>query len=573
MHDDLLHRPRTFPGLPLGKNETVPDLRRLLYKGGAGARPAQADQAIREGLLGQVLPERIELVHLIHENLSGKFAGGGRAQTLRGEVRRIRDFFKWADASGATLSTSTVLGSYLEWSEHLLRRVKAKELKMRSAYGLVMAVGGVLDGVLGRATPMVELTRIRRPKGRKTPQGAKADKQNLQETFAFGHLLADICDGLPLGVIWGPLVARIPLQGGGEISLWGGGRPLSKPNSERVPSKVHASAKKMLAYENDRTMNHRMRRARVNLRIEAELCMFIGQTGMNLANAQQLQLCHFSYSSDIDGYKVRDHKNRRGGEVLFEIYSEYRGHFERYLAWRRELFSESELLFPFLRRGARECKQLDFRNVKNACKQAGVRWVPASVLRGTRVNWLLRRSRDPDLTAEMAQHHKQTLLDVYERPSQQVAVVELIRFWSAHDPTLARKKPSLAVAPGSCNGTPVASSAKPESAPKPDCRTPSGCLWCEHHRDIDSQDYVWSVASFRHLKTLELSRYCPPVKERGATHPADHAIQRLSEKLAWFRDSNAQRRGWVDEALARIEESAYSDQWSHLIEAMEGQSE
>lgn len=70
-----------------------------------------------------------------------------------------------------------------------------------------------------------------------------------------------------------------------------------------------------------------------------------------------------------------------------------------------------------------------------------------------------------------------------------------------------------------------------------------------------------------------MSKHPGPAGERIALHPADHAIERLSAKLKWFRESNDKRRGWVKEALARVEEGEYHHQWSYLIEAMEGSSQ
>jgi hypothetical protein len=303
--------------------------------------------------------------------------------------------------------------------------------------------------------------------------------------------------------------------------------------------------------------------------------MFIGQTGMNMFQAQNVLLRRFSYSSDINGYKVREYKQRRKGEVLFEIFDEYRLHFERYLDWRREIFPKTETrLFPYIRsNGIRKDRRIKFDAIQNTCEKAKIAWTSPKILRGTRVNWLLRRSNDPDLTSEMAQHHKQVLLEVYEKPSQQRAIGEITRFHLRNDPALAERALMLAVAPGECDGTSKMSPTKPETAPEPDCRRPSGCLWCEHHRDIDTFDYVWSLACFRHLKILELGRQPPVKKNSTVIHPADHTIQRLSEKLSWFRESNSTRREWVEESLARVEEGYYHDQWSYLIESLESSSE
>lgn len=573
MLEDLCNRPLTFPSIPLGKKETPIDLRRLLYRGSCALRMDVADKAIRAGRLGDVIAERIELVIFAHEFIGAALAGGGSAFTAKAQVKGLVHLWAWAEQANVRLSVSEVQKIYLDWAEGLLHRARVvKDLSDQTAYSYARVVGHVLDGVLDRPTPMLELTRINKPAGRKTPQGAKTDKQNLHETFAFGRLLQGICDALPLSVIWGPRRLSIPLPDGTHFDIHRG-RPRPLTEIERKASNLRASEDSGAKYgTTDKSLSHRLRRDLANLRMSAELLMFIGQTGMNLAQAQGLRLRHFSYSSDIDGYKVREYKPRRQGEVLFEIFSEYRNHFERYLAWRRELFPGADLIFPFIRPQVPVDRRPAFRTIQKACKQANIRWTPPGVLRGTRVNWLLRRSSDPDLTAEVAQHSKEVLLQVYEVPSQQRAIGEIARFWLKHDPTLVGTLPLRAVAPGECTGTPTASPTKPEAAPAPDCRRPSGCLWCDHHRDIESLDYVWSLACFRHLKILEKAKHCPPSKLRAAPHPADHAIERLSEKLTWFRDFSAACRGWVEEALARVEEGDYHDQWTHLIAAMEGRT-
>lgn len=571
MHEDLRDLSLTFPLIPIGSKETPQDLRRLLYKGGASVRVNQADKAIKIGLLGGIQKDRVELVRLIHENINGDLAGGGSPKTAVKKIDCITHFFGWSDKFNAGMNILEIEKRYLEWTEHLLHRVRVvKDLKQISAYGMARIVGQVLDGVLGRARPISCATRIRRPDSKKQSIGIVNKKQNLHVTFEFGRLLQDICDETSLAVIWGPPVVHIHLQSGLKLEFKSSGRD-PKPEM-RSPCRVRKSREIALAYEIDRSLGHKFRNSIINLRIKAELLMFIGQTGMNLAQAAQLQWCRFSYSSDINSYKVREYKPRRKGEVLFEIFSEYRNHFERYLEWRRQLFPDTEKrLFPIIRRqGVRESSKINFPSIKNACEKSGITWASPSSLRGTRVNWLLRRTGDADMTADMAQHHKQTLLNHYETPSLQRAVSEITRFHLLNDPALVGKYQLHAVAPGECDGVPEASSDKPNMAPAPDCLRPSGCLWCDHHRDIDSLDYLWSLACFRHLKIIELSRVLPKNNGDNETHPAEHAIFRLSEKLSWFRQSNATRCHWVEESLARVEEGFYHENWSHLIEAMEG---
>ena len=493
--------------------------------------------------------------------------------TATTQFEQLCKFFEWAERADSLLELTSVQTTYIHWTDHLLHRQNVeRSLNQESAYSSGRVVGAILDEVLERQTPVITLTRLKKFIRPNSAQGVESEKQSLTSTFAFGRLLQDICDGLPLSAVWGPRPLRIPLKNGRQLVY------LSRLASEKLPSVERTAAKELKSLKQKASREAAYmsscspdsRRDLVNLRIMSEMLIFIGQTGMNLAQTNTLQLRKFSYAADIDGYKVKEYKPRRGGEVLFEIFKEYRSHFERYLEWRRALFPNDTRVFPVIRnRNTLEKARPSFVLVQTACKQAGVTWLPPSVLRCTRVNWLLRRSGDSDLTAEMAQHSKQTLLRTYAKPSMQRSISEVPSFWLKTDPTLLKLQPLIAVAPGACSGTPLAVSSIPKFATSPDCIRPSGCLWCEHHREIDSLDYVWALASFRHLKTLELSKYYPPEGMSHTDHPSHFAVLRMSEKLNWFRNSNATRHGWIEEALARVNEGRYHPEWQFLIESIE----
>jgi hypothetical protein len=549
-HDREINLDLTFHTVEFGRHETPWDLNSLLYKGGARAKVKTVKKLIASGALGSLLCERIDLVEMIHDVINGKLVSGGSTETARTAINGIRQFFTWSEDVNIEISLTTIQRAFLDWSDALNHdSVVLKTLAQQSAYMKAAIVSPILDTVLERSTPLISLTRLRAQQKAKGTQGVHAEKQNLSETFSFGFLLQDICDGLPLdAVLRNALPVQILLRNGSKILL----------NSCRFPYQPNEDM--------GSTANAlRTRYPIANLRCEAELLMFIGATGMNFAQAHQLQLRHFFYVSHIDGYQVKDRKNRKGGEVLFEIFKEYKPHFERYLAWRRELFPASSKLFPFIRaRGRTELKHHQFR-LRKICKDICIQFVPPRTLRNTRINWLLRRTDDPELTASMAQHSKETLLRVYEQPSQQLAISEITRFWSEYDPIRAC---ASSVAPGQCDGKPTPLKLSPLNAPNPDCIRPSSCLWCENHRDIDSQDYVWSLASFRHLKIIEVSKWNPP-KFSNEIHPGHISINRLSDKLRWFRDSNAGRRAWVSEALTRIEEGSYHRDWTMQIKSIE----
>lgn len=567
----------TFPMMEYGREETPWDLKPLLYQGAAGANVRRVAQQIASGRFGQPLPERIELVTSIHSVLVASLIAGGSSRTVFSKIRNLRTFWSWAEQAieDRPLYRESIEATYRHWTDYLLHRVRLKTIVAETAHSLACTVSSVLDEVLDRNTGLLETTRIRRPKkGKRASGGIEADKQNLAETFAFGHLLLDIINGLSGQAIWGPLPIRIPLRSGLELQEWSGLRAsenlvILKPGYKPKSAASNLVAKR-LNYENDRTL--RTRYPLVNLRLEAELLVFISQTGMNLAQAHQLKLSQYSYKSTIDGYEIREYKARKKGAVLFEIFAEYRPVFENYLAWRKSIFPDSQELFPFIRRGGRVLTTPPglTKLRQYICPKTGIKFVPPRQQRHIRINWLLRQSRNSDLTAEQAQHTKETLLRVYEQPSLQVAMTEIIQFWPSIDPALGMK-PMLSPAPGVCDGVPLVMPNMPVESPKPDCRTPAGCLFCAHHRDIDSQDYVWSVACMRYLKTIVLRGFRPVKK--GVADTARHidlTLEVLSAKLKWFHESNEQRKSWVQEALERVEESDFHPHWRYLIESAEG---
>ena len=562
-----------FPMVSLGVNETPWDLTSLLYFGAASIRVNLVGQEIQSGLMGEALQQRIALVQELHEVISAALTGGGSKQTARVQIEGVRRFFSWAEKSGRELTLGTVASTYMHWADHLDHRVKIKkDLKNISAYRQARVIGGLLDNVLERPCPIVCNTSLKG--AHKYPRAVRveADKQNLSESFEFGHFLADVCDGTSLSVIRGPIPIKIQLRRGGEIVEWCG---LSEMNllaaqkMQMTPDQKYEFKKKMKRREaltDDSVVEKRA--TVINTRVEAELLMFIAQTGKNLTQAQQLKLCNFRYKSTIDGYEVRDYKNRRQGEVIFEIFSEYKEIFERYLAWRKSVFGveAGDYLFRFANsRGRMADERHKFWRIRGHCRELGIRFISPRVLRRTRINWLLRRSRDPDLTAEIAQHTKQTLFEHYEEPNLQVAISEVARFWSEIETGMP------ATGPGVCDGVPTPVADIPEVVLPPDCIHPSGCLWCEHNHDIDSLDHVWNLVSMRYMKIIALGGFVPSRKviSKGAGAHIQMTVDRLTSKIRWFDNSNATRRSWVVESLSRIDEGCYHPHWECLIYSME----
>ncbi|MDM9594992.1 site-specific integrase [Pseudomonas guariconensis] len=566
----------TFPMLEYGATETPWDLRPLLFRGGAAVRVNKVRQLIESNKLGSLLAERIELVTRLHENLADDLAGGGSRFSADNKVTVLRKFFAWVDAEEFPLSLDSAPDAFIRWSEHMVQchRIR-KEFSERTLYELTKLIATMLDKVLGSKASLSKRIRVRKPRGNGKVHTSHSAKQRLQETFEFGRFLAAICDALTWEVTTGPLPVKVMLSSGQMLELWSGLRNPEKYTAQRkmpqAQRKIDTTKGFNEAWINDRSL--RTRTPLVNLRIESEMLMFIAQTGLNLKQAHTLRLDQYHYTSHLDGYQVRAYKERREGEVLFEIFSSYKKWFERYLIWRAQWFSvdDEALLFPLVRSGGRLVGTApQFTNLTRICREVGVVLVRPLKLRGTRINWLLRQSQNPEQVAEIAQHAVGTLLRVYAEPHPQTAMLEITRFHQINDPSISSPAPGrcVSVAP-----EPLDTSLK--NVPEPDCINAAGCLFCMHHRDIESADHVWSLASLRHLKSLELARYRPPAhyEQSISEHPTFQVVDRLTAKLRFFEQSSAIRKEWVVEATARIHEEDYHPAWYGFIRLAELQKE
>lgn len=549
------------------KAETPWDLTPLLYFGGAALYVKSAKTKIAQNEVGDLLIERIELVQRLHLNLIDDLARGGSRFSVQNKMHCLRRFFAWADRENLRLSLDAISDTFFKWADHQIHRFRIeRSVSQRSIYDTASVTATLFDNVLNRHTSLIKETRIRKPRGKGKLHTSQVDKQNIEESFAFGNLLADVCDGLTLEATRGPLPVFIPLRTGQVLEQWS---HLKHPDSSsRTRPQTAATARASLAARTawEAELSLRTRFPVLNLRIEAELLMFIAQTGMNLQQAHTLRMDQYHYTSHIDGYQVRSYKNRRHGEVIFEIFSDYKDWFKRYLKWRNAWFSDTSetQLFPLIRKSRVDGVAPQFNCLGRICTSLKIALVRPAKLRGTRVNWLLRETLNPEQTAEMAQHSVETLIRVYADPHPQLAMVEITRFHQQTDPVISPPGPGSCVQP-----VPESISDIPDEASRPDCINAAGCLFCTHHRDIESEDHVWSLSSFRHLKLLELARYRPPVKPVHIQQPALITVERLTDKLKFFEDSSSVQKEWVAEAQARIREGDYHPAWDGFIQLFE----
>lgn len=551
MSDDMALPDLTFAGVSYGPSEAPWDLKVLLYKGAAGAHAGAVHEMILEGSFGPPMIERLPLVQRLHSEIRRAVIEGNARASIYQSIRMLRVFFSFVDSQEISIAGDAITSAYCAWADTLYMRtlpVRAQHkrrssdgpLSARVAWTYAAQLGTLLDRSLERSTRLIQLTRLFWRPRRKSITGIETEKASLSDTLSFGNFIQDLCDGITLAKIKsedGPVT--VTLRTGQEVR-W---EPMRKhPQFEHFAWWLNIHA--------------------VNVRLEAELMMFLTQTGMNLAQALHLKIRQFSYQSYSDGYHVTDYKNRRGGSVRFDIFKDYRPHLERFLSWRRDLFRDSDLLFPFVGKpGTRQGSRFTGERLRTVCTKYGLRYVGPRKLRCSRVNWLLQASSNAEVTSDLAQHTTKTLWRDYHQPSYQRTIVETLKFWQTADP---HQQPIHAVAPGACVGP--LKDKRDGAAPSPDCVKPSGCLWCENHRDIDSFDHIWALQSFMYLKTVELSLHQVPYSSSEHNLPLQ-VVNLLQKKIETLMTSSPLRGSWVLEAQNRTAEGHYHPHFrSHIVE-------
>jgi len=193
MLNDLNIPDLTFPSLEYGAREARWDLRILLYEGGAAAHSNKVAKAILQGQLGDLQPDRVDLVRKLHEEIQADLTIGGSRETTLSRIAHLRIFFGWADRAGKALNLESIVETYCAWADSLAYRSRIKRklyantsknkdhqpISATSAYIYCATVGTLLDRALERQTNVIELTGLQSPKRRKNAVGAQSEKQSL----------------------------------------------------------------------------------------------------------------------------------------------------------------------------------------------------------------------------------------------------------------------------------------------------------------------------------------------------------------------------------------------------------
>lgn len=564
-------------GLALGTHETPWDLQVLLYRGAASVRRDVVIQSINESEFGDLIEDRVFFVVKLHEILNSYLTRGSSQHTVRSYLQKIWFFYSWLDTTDKLSTEESIIPTFKAWTEHLLNRIKVnKDIAQMTAYKLASTIASFIAKALHLpgAKPghsLMLTTRLKRPKKPTKVLSTKADKQNLVDTFEFGHTLTTICNHLDIKTVRGSLPIKILLSKNRFLTVAGNliDPYLDVSTIENSGVKKRAIIARQPLVENISLLETHKRSSILNLRIESELLIFIAQTGMNLSQAVALSKSTYRWQSDGEDYEVfRVYKGRREGEAIFRCYKAYRDHLQTYLDWldETELSQNDERLFPMISRGMIRTKtsKVSISTLKNLLKKNNLIFINPTQLRNTRINWLLRQTNDLNLTAEQMGHTTEVLLKDYMRPHHQRASSEIIEFHNLIDPAQSPPGPGLCVD----SHQPKQIVNFPENAPEPDCISPDGCLFCEKHRDVMSSEYCWKLASHLQLKRLETNLYKP--SEHNHIHPANFVLDRIKLKLKAISDGSEIRNTWVEDAQNSIRSGKYHPAWDGYIRLLEG---
>jgi len=567
----------TFPNYPIGTHQVPWNLKILLFNNAANETRKSAIISIDEGKFGNPIEDRVPLVVAFHEAISSMISLGNSRALIESSLEVLWRFFAWSDTHSEHICQDDLIDIFKRWTEIQIHRHQVKkEISAIYAYRQASKMANLIAKVLQLpgAKPGGNLllqTRMRRPSDKKRVLGTSADKQNLDYTFEYGHVLTKICSALDLATVRGKLPIIIDLGNERMLTLAGS---LMNPEMDtdaitNTEVKRRAEIARAPLNDSESLFDRHKRSGILNLKIEVELLIFIAQTGMNLTQAASLEKETYRWKSNGEDLEVfRVYKGRRSGETIFRCFKSYRDHLEEYMAWLNETgFSDNDSrLFPLVSRGMIRAKgtKVRFNTTKEAFKKINLNFIGPQQLRKTRVNWLLRRSRDLDLTAEQMAHDKSVLLRDYESPNHQSATAEIIKFHNATDPTF------LPPGPGICadeSHEPESISGAASEAPKPDCVSPEGCLFCTKHRDIMSSEYCWKLASHLHIKSLETALYKPSLKQE--IHPGYRIIDRINQKLEAIASGSKVRALWVKDARDAVRSGNFHPHWEGHIKLLE----
>lgn len=511
-----------------------------LYLDGASCDLRYFDEISKSGKLGNPVKDRLTLVYAIHEELDGRVSSGGSWVTLKTNINSVRNFYSYCDKVIVHPTMDNACRLYCDWLVFSYEAVARGSIGEAACYSVATQLATILGNAtgLGREYFVIH-SGLRAPKAKKV---VKVDKQNLEAAKSYIADLLDVCHSLDIDAFNRSLPVNIEFTDKVKFTHYSG----LTQHQQRLP---HC----LLDISLER------RYPLYNLRVEAEMLIFISQTSMNLSSAANLEFQKLTYHDVGEKFEARAYKGRRGGEVLFSAYSGYKSQFLKFLEFRESLgiHERTAKLFGRLPQpGVYVSDSVNPRAIYALMKSLKRPTVCASELRTTRQNWLSRRIGDASLAAEIGQHDLATFERSYRRSNHQTAASEWTTYFKRSSGS------QRAAMDGICNGEPLPVEMIPSESAKPDCLNQNLCLFCVNYKGVKSYSYIWSLVSYRTLREQEklLS-----LQRNGDVSEVDIALLRLEQIITAFGNAGKKCSVWLEKALEQTQGGSYHPRWRGFI--------
>jgi hypothetical protein len=572
--DKNLNCPDLTIPLVLGTHSQPWDMRELLYLGAADLNRTKVQEFIKNNGNKNFRARRLPMVCAFHEVILAKHVVNSKITVIK-YLEGLWRFYAWCDGVNEDVTIETVIHLYRWYAEELWHKLNInREISEGCAYALARQMADLIVRATKRSEyesgrDLLSRTRITAPSRSKFALGSEAEKRNPTEINKFGRVITCIARSLDIPTIRGRLPINITLESGQQLLVKGGLKDMDVGwQSSEIALARHRIrfAERRNALTDDIALTDVPGRISIlNLKIDAELLIFIAQTGMPKQQAGMLQREEYRWRKSGDGFDVyRVFKGRRHGDALFHCYGKYRNHFEEYVEWLDDsgLSNVSDRLFPRLHNGMIPAadRAPSLESIKQLLARHNIRGYSTTDLRVHANNWLIRNNLPAKDVAIRGSHALSTNLRHYSKPNHQEAAVQISRFFKGIDPSITSPVGA------SCERNDAGPAPIPEvdrGTIEVDCVSPEGCLFCIHHRDILSADYCWKLASHARLKSLELG--LNKISSKDVEHPAEKAIARINLKLAKICDEIDEGVDWVAAARDSIRAGRYHPLWKGAI--------
>lgn len=546
--------------LQYGTHETPWDLSIYLYAGASLEHRRTVVRSIQEKKYGDICQHRVQFISNLFDYFEYKIQSGLSRATIISQLERISIFIKWCDKYNKNLSIVSFVDDFIAWVNDEKIRAQKENLNEFAARKMCTMVANIIAKSQGLQNFPDGKSLMLRTQFNK-PIIIKEDSDLIKdvEIMKFGQFLKVIIDQLTVDAIRGELPLLLKLDNNKEIILKSHfkGSKLSVDKMSPSDKNKYFNARKALeAHENILDSFHRL--ALLNLRIEAELYLFISQSNMNLSQALSLKQTEFRMMKQDDEYEVFTvYKNRKQGEATFRCYKDYRSIFLNYLKWLKEIgFTEEDSLFPFVAiRSVFKTKEKQYKpqRLRELCKQTSIPYISTQKLRTFKSNWLFKNSDDKSVVVTLMSHDKKTFEKHYRKQTKLESIKELSEY-NAKDLV----KLLIGLCASHCQNP--KNDQTIETSISPDCINPEGCLFCINHKDIRSYDYCFKLLSHRYLKQLELT-----LNPHNGNHPAKDIITRIEQKIEHLKELGDSEKKWIVQAEASVMSGDYHSDWSDSI--------